>query len=307
MSKTGEIPYTWEEIEKGIKDAIRCQASILERFGPSFEKPHLAADFLGLTYDPYMDMEDLPEFDISRHALHRIVRQAYQYAYQLDGWWDCGHDIWQEVDGALQGYPQTDANGERSPFCTLNDFPLRRMLETFFARFSLFEEHLDLDTRALSLLANMTVPAVRTSLSKEGFKLVRMQTMVPDRADEKTFYLKASDALTWLSRRRGFIPQRQYSQGDGLQDDIVRLLANEALGFPERVAQTTKLLGYDITTMAERAGVEVDWLLGLIEEKPVSPDVKALCALAKAFGIAEPDFTGAGVRYLLAVGLEDTE
>ncbi|SFQ77749.1 hypothetical protein [Donghicola eburneus] len=304
MSKTGEIPYTWEEIEKGIKDAIRCQASILERFGPSAEKPHLAADFLGLTYDPQMDMEDLPEFDISRHALHQIVQRAYQYAYQLDGWWDCGSDIWHEVDGALQGYPQTDADGERSPFCTLNDFPLRRMLETFFARFSLFEKHLDLDTRALSLLANMTVPAVRTSLSKEGFKLVRMQTMVPDRADEKTFYLKASDALTWLSRRRGFIPQRQHSQGDGLQDDIVRLLSNEALGFPERIAQTTKLLGYDITTMAEHAGVEVDWLLGLIEGKPVSPDVKALCALAKSFGIAEPDFTGAGVRHLLAADLE---
>lgn len=303
MSKTGEIPYTWEEIEKGIKEAIRCQASILDRFGPSAEKPHLAADFLGLTYDPQMDMEYPPEFDISRHELYRIVRQAYQYAYQLDGWWDCDPSIWHEVDGALQGYPQTDADGERSPFCTLNDFPLRRMLETYFARFSLFEEHLDLNTRALSLLANMTVPAVRTSLSKEGFKLVRMQ--IADRADEKTFYLTASDALTWLSRRRGFIPQRQYSQGDSAKDDIARVLANEALGFSERVAQATKLLGFDITTMAEHASVEVDWLLGLIEGKPVSPDVKALCALAKAFGIAEPDFTGAGVRHLLAVSLEN--
>jgi hypothetical protein len=307
MSKTGEIPYTWEEIEKGIKDAIRCQASILERFGPSFEKPHLVADFLGLTYDPYMDLEDLPEFDITRHALYDIVRRAYQYAYQLDGWWDCGDDVWHEVGGALEGYPETDADGERSPFCTLNDFPLRRMLETFFARFSLFEEDLDLDTRALSLLANMTVPAVRTSLSKEGFKLVRMQTIDPDRTDEKTFYLKSSEALTWLSRRRGFIPQRQYNQGDNVQDTVSRLLANEALGFPERVAQATKLLEYDITAMAEHAGVEVDWLLGLIEGKPVAPDVKALCTLAKFFGIVEPDFAGAGVRHLLAVGLEDTK
>lgn len=51
-----------------------------------------------------------------------------------------------------------------------------RILETSAARFTLFDNAPGFDDykpsiRALSLLANMTVPAVHTSLSKEGFRL----------------------------------------------------------------------------------------------------------------------------------------
>lgn len=34
MSKSGEIPYSWELIESQIREAILCQATLLSHFGP---------------------------------------------------------------------------------------------------------------------------------------------------------------------------------------------------------------------------------------------------------------------------------
>ncbi|MFW2545659.1 hypothetical protein ACN2XU_23810 [Primorskyibacter sp. 2E107] len=309
MSKTGEIPYTWEEIEAEVRDAIRCQASILETFGPCFKDCNIAMDFLGLPRELHADlefsMEAPPDFDLERHVIHHLAKEAYRYAYQLDGCWDCDVHVWHEVDTLLQGYPQTDAEGNGSPFCTLNDFPLRRMFETFFARYSLFERETmgDPDIRELSLLANMTVPAVRTSLSKEGFKLERSSGVSRSNQEDKSFRLPREDAILWLSRRRGFIPQRTKPEGEAVREIVVKTLADETMPFHTRIAQAIGLLGEDLATFATAAGLDTEWFDGLMAGRPVSPDVQALRGLAKALGMDEPAFAGTGVRHLLTIDI----
>lgn len=304
MSRTGEVPYTWEEIENEVRDAILAQASILGTFGPG--SGEVARAYLGIDFEEWnyhaMSKEEIGSIDITRHNLHYYARNAYIYAYQLDGAEAVGSDIWHDVDGLLEGFPQTDAEGERSPFCTLNDFPLRRMLETFYARWSLYnEEWCDwgLTVRQLSLLANMTVPAVRTSLSKEGFRLEKSQGSFKD--DDRNYRLPRGDALLWLSRRRGYIPNRATLDLDVRGPVVAQLLANPELDFSTALARILDFTGDTAETLGQKTGQAADWLQGLLAGEGVAPDLPALRALAQAVGAPEPEFVGRAVTHLLSL------
>lgn len=302
MSKTGEIPYTWKQMEEQITEAILCQASILSEFGPDLD---LVADFLGIDRDVFseMDLEQVREIDISRHAIHQHCKVAYDYAYQLRDFPPVeASGAWHAVDGMLQGFPQTDADGQPSPFCRLNDFPLRRMLETFTARILMF----DLDytdgyaptIRELSLLANMTVPAVRTSLSKEGFRLEKSATLTRGNQEDTSFKLNHEDAKLWLSRRRGFIPQRSTTPSEQVLQ-AVEELADPDASFPEATTKIVALRNLNADDLADASGVDPSWLRDLLAGSPVAPDLMALQSLARALEVPIPAFVAAGVRYLL--------
>ncbi|PPB80355.1 hypothetical protein LV82_02230 [Albidovulum inexpectatum] len=307
MNKTGEIPYSWDVIEEQIRDAIFSQASILEAFGPRDDGRTVRA-YLGLEGEGFVGVqdltsEDLAAIDITRHELHYHARVAYDYAYQCrpqDRYTVLS--TWHEVDGLLQGFPETDAEGEPSPFCTLNDFPLRRMLETFFARFALFDDDLrwDVSIRQLSLLANMTVPAVRTSLSKEGFKLEKSRGHERSRLDGTGFKLANADARLWLSRRRGFIPQL----GEETEDNdrkVAQVLSDPDLTFPEALSRVLELRGLDVPTLAANAGADKEWLEGLKDGRRIAPRIDPLRSLARTLRVPEPDFAAAAIKYILAM------
>lgn len=305
MSKAGEIPYTWSQIEEQIREAILCQASILYAFGP-YEDGRIFRDYLGLASSADVSPEDLSKdeiaaIDITRHALHHHVKVAYDYAYQcnpVDR--DVAQSSWHDVDGLLQGFPETDANGEPSPFCTLNDFPLRRVLETFFARFSLFNEewNWDMTIRQLALLSNMTVPAVRTSLSKEGFKLEKTAGESRSRLDDVSFKLAAEDARTWLSRRRGFIPQRSEEPQD-LEKVIDQLVSNQDFAFPVILGDILRLRNMNVNDVIMKTGLDHAWLSALIDNQPVAPDLTALRTLASRLEVTEALFVSVGIRHIL--------
>lgn len=310
MSKSGEVPYTWSEIEKQITDAILCQASVLEAFGPYLEG-RLVADYLGIDHEVAagvmvedMQPEDIRKIDFRRHQFYQFAKVAYDYAYQLGEFdEDQAVEAWHAVDGLLQGFPQTDANGEPSPFCGLNDFPLRRMLETFFARFGLFGTFYDDDynpsIRELSLLANMTIPAVRTSLSKEGFRLEKSPARTRSNQEDSGFRLNAADAKLWLSRRRGFIPQRTEPDDARTQHSILQALEDRNLPFPGTVRHVLDIRKSGIDAVVESSGIDRSWLCRLLDDEPPPIDVPALRALACALDVPEPDFVAAGVRYAL--------
>jgi hypothetical protein len=310
MSKTGEIPYTWKQIEDQVRDAILSQASILEVFGP-WHDHRLVADYLCMDHASHGGrmIEDIPaeELDISKHQLLQHVRLAYDYAYQIDGGQTDIVSVWHDVDGLLQGFPQTDASGEPSPFCTLNDYPLRRMLETFFARFGLFEEEqlpdwdMSLSIRELSLLSNMTVPAVRTSLSKEGFKLEKSQSSTRSNREESSFRLKREDAKLWLSRRRGFIPQRSQDMSARVAQIRSQILADKEASFSDLLSRLLEASHRDIEQVADQAGLDPDWLSSLVSGTSASPDIDSLRSLARTLSLPEPDFAAAAVRHLVAI------
>lgn len=313
MSKSGEIPYSWELIESQIRDAILCQATLLSEFGPWIDnEDKVTQAYLGIESGEvdYHDMSEaeIAAIDITRHSIYRMVRQAYIYAYQLEGaenmdasdatWW---HD----ADALLQSWPQTDARGEPSPFDTLNDFPLRRLLETFFARWSLEKEGLSVSVRELSLLANMTVPAVRTSLSKEGIKLERQQANDRRNAEEASFRLAPDEALAWLSRRRGFIPERQKGspEATALADQEARsaVLLDRSQPLPARLAALLADIedGRDDPSPAA-AGMDGGplWVADILAGRSVTFDLAQIAALAAHLRVPVPDLAGEIARHL---------
>lgn len=307
MTKTGEIPYTWNQMEEQIKQAILCQASILEAFGPWLDQK-LVADYLGLDWQEYRgkSVEDVNDIDITAHGIYVHAKVAYEYAYQLaDIDRDTALSSWHSVDGLIQGFPETDADGEPSPFCRLNDFPLRRMLETFYARFGLFDgmdPELDAympSIRELALLSNMTVPAVRTSLSKEGFKLEKLNGHTRGNAEDSGFRLNTSDAKIWLSRRRGFIPQREPS--DTRQNDrmISEIIVDRTAPFPDVVKRIIEIQKMDAQAISNATGLELPWLSGLLDGHVITADLQALRSLAHVLGAYPPDFVSAGIRHAL--------
>lgn len=309
MSKAGEIPYTWAQIEEQVREAILAQASILAVFGPWHDE-RLVADYLCMNHETYRgrSLEEISaaELDISQHQMLHHVRLAYDYAYQTEGSRNDVTSEWHDIDGLLQGFPETDAAGEPSPFCTLNDFPLRRMLETFFVRFSLFEDEqvpfMDCrpNIRELALLSNMTVPAARTSLSKEGFKLEKVQSTTRANREDASFRLNAEDAKLWLSRRRGFIPQRSHDQVAQLEQIKTQILTDRAASFPDLLGRLVDLRETSLEQLVAQTGLDRAWLSAMLAGDSVSADIDALRSLARALELPEPDFAAEAIRHILA-------
>ncbi|MCB6179035.1 hypothetical protein LHP98_12960 [Rhodobacter sp. Har01] len=315
MNRSNSAPYTWEEIEDQVRKAILCQLSILRLFGPSSEK--LGELYLGIdpdlldNYDPDRKAgwleEVLQSIPLHRHYLHRLARNAFAYAYQLDGCEAANYEDYHCVECALVGgFPQSDEDGEPSPLSSINDFPLRRMFETFIARWDLYNEEYDwgLSVRALSLLSNMTIPAVRTSLSKEGFKLdvVAAQGDTGRRDDDKSAKLSCAEALRWLSRRRGFVPNR-VAMKDSSDIAITDILASPDLTFDQALQKAVVASGKNADVLASSIGTSPAWIESVVTGAVANIDVVALRNLARELRVSEPDFVAKAVRHLISVEL----
>tara|TARA_R100000750_G_C2345669_1_gene96215 strand:- start:695 stop:1246 length:552 start_codon:yes stop_codon:yes gene_type:complete len=129
---------------------------------------------------------------------------------------------------------------------------------------------------------------VRSSLSKEGFRLEQPDTVGEDRSSYK---LSANDALQWLSRRRGFIPNATDPSPDRHRIAIRETLADLSIPFPTAVTRTAELAG--LSDM-KGSGIDPEWYVGLVEGLAVVPDVEALVALAAALDVPPADFAARG-------------
>lgn len=299
MNSTNHIPFTWEEIEDQLRKAIACQASILWHMGP--KQGGFAA--LYAECDPSEDIDDLDKASIriQQYALYDYAVAAYAYAYQLDDRNLASYETYCDVScGVLNGFPQADIAGEPSPLCAMNDFPLRRMFETFLARWELYEEDSSgISVRGLSLLANMTIPAVRTSLSKEGLKL---ELSIVKGDEGRGAKLNTADALTWLSGRRGFVANRK-AETRLAADVSAEILANTNMTFDAALRRAITTLQIDKATLGETTKQSQKWVETLLEGGLVEIDVTALRSLARALNAPEPDFLARAVKHLITIEL----
>lgn len=301
MTTAPNVPYEWTEIEIQVREAIIAMASILERFGPEDEDTVMA--FLGQKVDiaeaSWISVEELAMIDITRHALYTLAFSSYCYTYQLEGWEKYTVEVLHETSCGLfhGGYCFTDSESKPTGLSPTVDAPLRRVFETAVARWNWTHEDSELTVRELALLSNMVEPTVRSTLSKEGFKLAR-----PGRSDDnKSLYtLSYSESLQWLSRRRGFIPNVTALSSDRNTIVISETLADKTVPFPIGVKRMVELAG----VAAEiKANVEHDWYAGLIEGRPVLPDVQALIAIADALDLPRSAFAPRGVEHLLEIAV----
>jgi len=309
MNKANHVPYDWETIEGQVREAILCQLSILQAFGP--DSPELAQHYLGIDPDRLeIDSEDETEEDqaavpksipLDRHHLHYLARNAYTYAYQLDGWEQASSEDHYEVCGAMAGFPQSDMHGNFSPLASENDAPLRRVFDTFVARWQLYNDDYSsgLSVRELALLSNMTVPAVRTSLSKEGFKLDATARSEPGRRDDdKAATLNNDDALIWLSRRRGFVPNR-VARPQPSNAVIAEIFDAADLTFDQALRKALSALQMDTTAFADMISSSQEWVDKLASGEAADIDIPALRKSARALAVPEPEFVARAVHHLI--------
>lgn len=151
--------------------------------------------------------------------------------------------------------------------------------------------------RELALLANMTVPAVRTSLSKEGIKLEKSVRKGRDGQNEIGFRLNGVEALAWLSRRRGFIPQREKVE-ESAAARIARIMAADA-GFPEFFGHLVEANGTTLEALAQAAAVDGAWVETLAAGNHALMDVEAIRRVARALEAPEPEFAARAIRHLV--------
>lgn len=294
MSKTN-APYEWHQIETDLRLVLAVTAKALGTFG--IFSAQLYLQYLGIEDDADFDINsDMDRVDLTRHRIYMLARRYYSYAYQLDGYEDADEDDWYEASALLsQGLPENTADGTESPLRKNSETPLRIMMETFFARFKLNKLDASVSIQELALLANMTVPAVRSSLSKEGFKLERGL-----REDDEGAQLSSGDSLRWLSRRRGFIPNRGQASGENAKLVIRDLVFDSDMDFAKVVVKIAAYLQPDLGELARAIGREEAWVDALMRGEKADIDIDALRKLAIELDAPEAKFVGRMVTHLLS-------
>jgi hypothetical protein len=206
-----------------------------------------------------------------------------------------------EIMAILQGYPRADQNGDLSPFEPRLESPLRNMLETAYARYDLQQGN-DLSIRQLALLSNMTIPAVRSSISKDGIKTestLHSKEALKNMPDEERLgRVSSENALLWLRGRRGFIPTIDPS-GSARIELMWPAFLKPGADIKEGILKALKILQVSVSDLAQKAEVEDEWLEGLFGDGEVAADVNALKRVAHALRAPTPAFVGGMVQDIL--------
>ncbi len=179
--------------------------------------------------------------------------------------------------------------------------PLRRVFEAAAARWNWTHNDQDLTVRELALLSNMAESTVRSTLSKEGYKLGRGSSNDDDKVRNS---LSSSEALQWLSRRRGFIPNATQPSPDRQRIAMQETLNDRSIPFSTAVKRMVQLAGI---VAGDKTGVEADWFYGLIEGRSVTPDLDALIALADVLNVSRSTFASRGIEHLLSMSENKNE
>ena len=303
MSRAGQMPYTWAEIEEQVRISIVRMASNLSTFGPQDGDQTVTA-FLGMEVEipgeQEMSEEEIAAIDLGRHGLHRMAKASYHYAYQLDGREDYTAEMAYEAAGLLGGaYAFCDFHGEPTGIDPRNDMALRRVIETAKVRWNMTHEDHDITVRGLSLLTGMAEPTVRSTLSKEGFRL--RPGIGRDKEDKASYTLPSHEAQQWLGRRRSYIPNRDDPSPERTLLAVRDALADRDVPFPTALARAAELSNLDLPGAP---GVDLDWYRTLVEGGAASPDVAALSALADALGAPRALVAGRGVEHILGLETE---
>lgn len=231
------------------------------------------------TAEAHLAQIDLATFDITR-----TVKDAYDFAFQVNDPSRFSGDDWGDLMSLVNGSVRSAWAGEISPVCQEGS-KLRRVADMVQGRVALLLGDA-LSIRQLSLLANMIEPAVRSSLSAEGI-----------RTEGRPASLPAATALTWLRGRRGFVPTAYGRAAQHLGTDETAL---QAKSFP---AALQYLLDACVAkSEREKTPVTVDTAFAgrLIAGQEANAGVLDLAQLAKALDVDPSALIDAYVRFVSA-------
>ena len=251
-----------------------------------------AAEFIGFESESnYTADIDWKKINLKDFEIAESVNLAYDYAYQSGEYWK--FDRWSNnfIQVFLAGIPRCNVHFETLTSLTENSL-CRRICEMAEARLHLEgEEEEPLSIRQLSLLANITESATRTSLSRE-------QRAAPDGM------LSPEEAREWLRSRRGFVPTKL---GVVIRKDKALFWSDQAFrqyGLAEglrRLIWDWKETTPELVGVA--AGVSKNFMAALMSGRPVL-NIEALKRVGKALDVNVPQFVGLAVQEALKAGVE---
>jgi len=279
------VPYTWEQIEADVRKAVWVAVEAIGIFTTN-------EAYSGLLGDSNADENT---FNIKRHRIYSIVERCYAYAYQLQGHDKIEEEDWYEAEMLLNGGMPVYTHNQESPLMASLDSPLRTVLETFFARYGMNVLGKPLNIRELGFLAGMSDSVVRASLSKEGFKLERSGS-----SDESAM-LSSEDALRWLTKRRGFIPNKGEAL-DGQKRAIVEgLVFDQSIEFAEVITDLSRRYSSDIFEFTQKMpDADREWVLAFFKLDKPGIRLDVLKTIANELEAPEAMFVGRAVTHLMS-------
>lgn len=280
-------PFTKEEMFQELRGILFTQASQVALV----RNPDVAKEFLGVAVDTWHNNpipDDLAKIDLERFDITRVLDMAYDFAFQTGAYWRFGSDHEFEIAAFGAGVTPSSFEGAQSPYL-YNDSKVHHVVDMAVARSHLREEW-DIGIRGLALLAGMTEPAVRNSLSKENIQTTGKPAKVA-----------AEVALKWLQDRRGYVSTRMDEAVEKSRAEHVKFQLGY-YSFPEALA---KIIGeveeLDLQKLSADTAFDLDLLHGMLAGETACLDVPALQRLGDGLKVDVPHFVGVAIEHALRV------
>lgn len=299
-----DAPFSRERLMTDLRWALMASANHIAVAGPEDSVAHT---FLGFTVEDVGtfqgDVINPDAVQLERFPIAKILEEAFDFAFQvglrahrykmdevnhlrmLTFRWGSPRFVW-------GGTFDTPMENDESPIC--------RTIDTADARQRLLWGD-PMTVRQLALLAHMSEPAVRTSLSKEGIRTqVAHQGGNKSGATDKLGQVPYETARKWLKGRRGFVATLEPGPTDpAYVEDMIRLLKSQ--GF-ETCLNNSIYEGHSLSSLAVEAKVDPDWLLEVVTGRPAKLDIDALTRIAHSLYADVPAFVGCAVEKILRAG-----
>ncbi|MCC5993945.1 MAG: hypothetical protein JJT99_15640 [Rhodobacteraceae bacterium] len=290
--EAARAPVTRSAVLDDLRQMILATADFVALVGPVDVSPDQVLGFevgewsIGLA-------NELPHerIDLNRFRITGIVNRAYDFAWQVgdrESRCDLGHDAIC-VHSFIQLAPQQFTDTSGTPMESA-DSALRQTLRAARARYYLDNE-IPFSIADMALLARMTEPAARASLSKEGIRTSGGKN------DSGLATIEHRDAIRWLEKRRGFVPteKRDTSNVAAEVRDIADLFREAA--WKDVVIETTGIRGID--ALAELTKTNADWLRAVLMEQPAELDIAALERIGSIIANDTPRFVGIAIERMM--------
>jgi len=287
MSTEYTPPFTFEMMETELRRALAVQATQIGHVGSEAA----AVAFLGidLNWTDGFEDDDLAGIDLSRFYVHRWLRRAYDYAFQVGSTHRLDETMMYDLRSFIEGFtPVAAISGEMNPM-TRPDSLIMHVVDMALGRWNLDTDGYDnLTIRQLALLTGTTEKSVRNMLSAEKIKT----TGTPAG-------LEVADARKWLEGRRGFVPTKPEHESTPLWREQARQL-RRSLDFGSWLSILAQRRGLTHAELAAAAKVEEAWLETLMtDEGEVTIDLDGFARLAGVLNLDLPSFVGQAVEAAL--------
>ncbi len=284
---------TRSDVMKDLRRMIIATADHIALVGPDGS---CVDDFLGFPVGTW-EVGKIPELDdaridLDRYALTGLVNRAYDFAWQVGSRQHrCHFD--QDTDYLslltyIYSAPSFMSDSTDTPMS--GGSALRQTLDAARARVNLVSKS-SLSIADLALLARMTEPATRASLSKEGIRTTGGKNL------DGFSVIEYDDALRWLEKRRGYVPTEAPLPHDAgyLDRDVADIFRDH--GWDSVVVEKTTIHG--LVTLAQMQRVDPDWLLDVVMGRPAALDLEALERISQIVASDVPRFVGIAIERLM--------